>query len=84
MCTTTEPVLEPVEVEADEFLIVDVGKGVVRSQLLYVFTISWFFVERSHNAIKGSVSLFVACKSQSDDDVTPMVLIQEEGCCRRK
>lgn len=70
--------LDSVKIEADEFLVVDVREWVVGTQLLYVFTISGPFVVSCHNAIKGSVCLFVACKSQSDDNITPMVLFQQE------
>lgn len=78
MRTTADPVLDSVKVEADEFLIVDVGEGVVGAQLLYIFFISCPFVISCHNAIKGSVSLFVACKSQPDYNVTPVILLKQE------
>lgn len=75
MCTTADPVLDAVIVEADKFLVVDVREGIVGTQLLNVFTISRFFVVSCHNAIKGSVSLFVATKSESKNNVTPVVLL---------
>lgn len=84
MCAAADPVLDSVKVEADEFLVVDVGKGVVGAQLLYIFTISRPFVVSCHDAIKGPVGLFVACESQSDDNVTSVVLLQQEGCCGMK
>lgn len=75
MCATADPVLYSVIVKTDKFLIVDVGKRVIGAQLLYIFSISCPFVERSHNAVKGPVGLFVACKSQSDDNKTSMVIL---------
>lgn len=84
MCTAADPVLDSVEVEADQFLVVDVGEGVVGAQLLYIFTVSRSFVVSCHNTIKGPVGLFVACKGQSDDNVTAVVLLQQEGCCGMK
>lgn len=75
MGATANPVLDPVEIEAHKLLVVDVGEGVVGAQLLYVFTISCPFVVRCYNAIKRPVGLLVARKSQSDNDVTSMVLL---------
>ena len=75
MCSTADPVLDPVEVEADQFLVVDVREGVVGTQLLEIFTISCPLVVSGHNAIKWSVCLFVACKSQSDDNVSPVIVL---------
>lgn len=75
MCAATDPVLDPVKVETDKFLVVDVGEGVVGTQLLYIFTISCPFVVSSHDPIKGPVSLFVARKSQTNDYKAPMVLL---------
>lgn len=74
MCSTADPVLDSVVVEAHKFLVVDVGKGVVSAQLLDEFTVSCLLIVSCHEAIKGSVSLFVARESQSNDDVTPVVL----------
>lgn len=84
MCATADPVLDSVEVEADEFLIVDVGEGVVGAQLLYVFSISCPFVVSCHDSIKRSVCLFVACKSQSDDNVTSVVIFEQERCYKER
>lgn len=75
MCAAANPVLDPVVVEADEFLIVDVGHGVISPQLLYVFAISCPFVERSHNAEEGSICLLVTSTSQTDDNITSVVLL---------
>lgn len=75
MCTTADPVLDSVEVEADKFLVVDVREGVKGTQLLNIFTISCPFIVSGYDAIKGSVSLFVACVGQPDDNVTPVVLL---------
>lgn len=79
MCTATDPVLDPVKVETDKLLIVDVRKGVVGAQLLDVFTIPCPLVVSCHNTIKGSVGLFVACESEPDDNVATVVLLQQEG-----
>lgn len=84
MCAAADPVLESVEVEADQFLVEDVGEGIVGAQLLYIFTISRPLVVSCHDAIKGPVGLFVACKGKSDDNVTAVVLLQQEGCCGMK
>ena len=75
MYATADPVLESIEVEADEFLIVDIWEGVVGTQLLNIFTISCPFVVSCHYAIKGSVRLFVACKGQSDNNISTVVLL---------
>lgn len=82
MGATADPVLDPVEIKADKLLVVDVGEGVVGAQLLYVFTISCPFVVRRHNAVKRPVGLFVARESQSDDNITSVVLLQQERGCR--
>lgn len=79
MRTAADPVLDPVKVEADELLIVDVRKGVEGAQLLDVFTIPCSLVVSRHNTIKGSVGLFVACESETDDNVATVVLLQKEG-----
>lgn len=74
MSSTSHPVLDPVVVEADEFLVVDVGERVVRSQLLDVFTVSCSFVVGSDYAVKRSVGR--ATKSQADGHVTSVVLFE--------
>lgn len=67
--------LDSVIVEADEFLIVDVREGVVGAQLLDVFAVSRPFVVSCHDAIEGSVGLFVACQSESKDNEALVVLL---------
>lgn len=78
MCAAANPVLDAVEVEADEFLIVDVGQRVESPQLFDIFTVSCSFVEGSDNAVEGSVRLVVTGVGQPDDDVASVVLFEEE------
>lgn len=78
MSATTDPVLQAVEVEADEFLIVDVGEGVVGAQLLDVFSISCPFIVSCYYAVKRPVGLFVTSQSKPDDNVAAMVSLQEQ------
>lgn len=75
MCTTADPVFDSVEVEADEFLIVDVWERIISAQLLDIFTISRSFVVSSYYTIEGSVSLFVAGKSHSYDHMSSVVAL---------
>lgn len=75
MSPAAHPVLDPVVVEADEFLVVDVGQRVVRSQLLDVFAVSCPFVVGGHYAVKWPVG--GAAKRQADNHMTSVVLFKQ-------
>ena len=77
MRAAAHPVLDAVQVEADQLLVVHVGQGVVGAQLLDVFAVTRPLVERRHHAVEGPVGLLVAGESQPDDDVALVVLLQQ-------
>ena len=84
MCAAAHPVLDAVQVEADQLLVVHVGQGVVGAQLLDVFSVARPLVERRHHAVEGPVGLLVAGERQPDDDVPLVVLLQQRRRCRQR
>lgn len=70
------PVLDPLEVEADQLLVVDVGQRVEGAQLLDVLAVSGSLVVSRHDAVEGPVG--AAAEGQPDDDVASVVMLQQQ------
>lgn len=76
MCSTTNPVFDSLDVQANKLFIVAIWEWVIAAHLLQILAVPCSLVICGHYTEEGSVG--TTTKSQSDSYVSSMIIFHKE------